>query len=281
MDNQLGKNLQNLRVMRGETLKIMAENLGCVRSTISQYESGNRKPDPETLKRLAKYFGKTVDELLYEDLSLLEKYPTKYISSSEVMEKYSQIMPLFFTEELMENSSFAKAYNLCRRVVRAFSEGDVLRGSIITDIFEGYLYALEEVERQEIIADLLWCIFLWWGQIADTKEMLRLQNKLLSKRLELGEIVRIQQNESREVEDKKAAFIADFDILITDAIRILKSEKEWSDLGDYYLALRYMYGIIDTGYSKEMNLAMGIQLMISYGQLENKYALSFFNAVTE
>jgi len=275
-NNQLGKNLQHLRVIRGETLEVIGENLGFARSTIKQYENGSRKPAPETLKRLAKYFGKTVDELLYEDLTVLKKFQTSLVSTSEIVDTYNRIMPLFSTQELMKNRNFSKAFNLCQKVLESFAKGENLRGSIITDIFDAFIHSLEEMESQETIADLLWCIYLWWGQLFDAKDMLLLQNKIISKKLDFVEVIHVQQNESKEVKEKKKEFIADFDILINDAIKVLKSDVVWSDLGDYYLALRYILGVIETGYSLEMNLAIGIQLMLSYAQLENKYAVNFF-----
>ena len=40
-----------------------------------------------------------------------------------------------------------------------------------------------------------------------------------------------------EVSEKKQAFLQDFKEMITEAIRALKSDTEWAELGDYYLAL--------------------------------------------
>ena len=65
------------------------------------------------------------------------------------------------------------------------------------------------------------------------------------------------------------------DELLWESIKALKSDEKWSDLGDYYLALRYTNGLVDTDLSAEMNVTMGIQLMIAYAQLDNKYAKLF------
>ena len=46
------------------TMKQLGECLGVAESTISQYETGKRQPDNETLIRLAEFFGVTVDNLL-------------------------------------------------------------------------------------------------------------------------------------------------------------------------------------------------------------------------
>lgn len=63
--------MKALRQRRKEsryTLAQVATALGFSRpSTISAYESGNRKPNIDILQKLAKLYGCTVDELLDKD----------------------------------------------------------------------------------------------------------------------------------------------------------------------------------------------------------------------
>ena len=56
-----------LRVLRkkcGITMKELGATIGVAESTISQYETGKRQPDYETLLKLGEYFGVTIDYLL-------------------------------------------------------------------------------------------------------------------------------------------------------------------------------------------------------------------------
>ena len=69
--NYLASNLKHLRKSYGETQEELAKALYLEKNTISQYESGSRKPDEETLKGIAKRYGVTMDLLLYEDLSFV------------------------------------------------------------------------------------------------------------------------------------------------------------------------------------------------------------------
>ena len=46
------------------TMKQLGEVLGVAESTISQYETGKRQPDNETLLRLGEFFGVTVGYIL-------------------------------------------------------------------------------------------------------------------------------------------------------------------------------------------------------------------------
>ena len=59
------------------------------------------------------------------------------------------------------------------------------------------------------------------------------------------------------------------------ALKALKSEQEWSDLADYYLALRYVLCLVDTGLSNEMNTAVGMQMMLSFMTMGNRHAFAF------
>lgn len=66
--------IRTLRKMRGITMKQLGEVVGLAESTISQYETGKRQPDNETLLKLGEFFNVTVDYLLGADQK--EKAPT-------------------------------------------------------------------------------------------------------------------------------------------------------------------------------------------------------------
>ncbi len=275
VNNLLGRNIQRLREIHGDTLETLGDAIGFAKSTIKGYENGSRKPDPDTVKTIANYYGKTVDELMHTDLTSLEKINLQQISLSSTVEIFEKTMPLFSSEEAMNNVSFKKGYDLSQRILKAFARGETLRGTFIMDVAELFIQAINETEAPEAIANLVWSIFVWWSQLFDAKEMLELQNKILAKKIDFIELSREMKNVSPEVESSRQGFISDFDELLCGSIKSLKSDKNWSDLGDYYLALRYTNGLVDTALSPEMNVTIGLQLMIAYAQLDNKYAKIF------
>jgi len=63
----LSKRLKELRLKSKKTQKEIAIYLDITREAYTQYETGARNPDYETLKKLADYFGVTVDYLLGRD----------------------------------------------------------------------------------------------------------------------------------------------------------------------------------------------------------------------
>lgn len=56
--------IREIRKERGLTMKELGMAIGLAESTISQYETGKRQPDNETLLKLGKYFSVSIDYLL-------------------------------------------------------------------------------------------------------------------------------------------------------------------------------------------------------------------------
>ncbi len=62
--NKFNENLKEMRVSAGLTQKQLAEKLGVLERTISYWESGKRECDFDTLIKIAKCFGCSIDDLL-------------------------------------------------------------------------------------------------------------------------------------------------------------------------------------------------------------------------
>ena len=273
--NQLGKNIQHLRIIHNETLDELGSIIHCAKSTVKGYENGSRKPDLQTLQLLSAHYNKPVDELLYTDLTGLENIYIDLNSPAHTTELLKVILPLYCSEEAMKNPNFKNGYDLSQKFLEAFSNAEVLSGNMIVRIFESFVKATDESETLEAVANLVWSVFVWWSQISDTSKLLSLQNKLLSKKLSIKDYMSLKNTEDVSITEKKAGFISDFDEIVTEALKVLKSEQEWSDLADYYLALRYVVGMVDTELSTEMNSAVGMQMMLSFMTLGNSHAFAF------
>ncbi len=274
-DNQLGKNIQYLRELYGETLDELGEVIHFARSTVKGYENGSRKPDPHTLDKIAKHYGKTVDELLYTDLTELIAMKMEVDSIKDILVLFQKILPLYTSEDAMRNSRFRNGYKFCHQIMDGFSKGETLRGTMITDAFQAFIEAFDELECPEAAANLMWTIFVWWTQIFDVKQMMSLQSKFLSNKLDIKDYLIIKENESDDLKEKKHGFVSDFDEIITEILKKLKSDSKWSDLADYYIALKYVFTMVDSELSPEMNSAVGMQMMLTFAKIGNPHALNF------
>lgn len=64
MGENFNENLKTARERRGLSQKEMAERIGVAKSTYSLYESGNREPNVQTIKKIADILNVSADELL-------------------------------------------------------------------------------------------------------------------------------------------------------------------------------------------------------------------------
>lgn len=69
---EFGQKLREVRTAKGYTQQALAEKLYVTRQTVSRWESGNRYPDLETLKKISAELEVSVDELLSAESDLDE-----------------------------------------------------------------------------------------------------------------------------------------------------------------------------------------------------------------
>lgn len=274
----LGKNIEHLRKIHGETLQELGKSVNLGNTTIKNYENADRTPDPQKLKALAKHYGKTIDELLHSDLSELGNLSFSLGSSAELVNMMKIIFPLSCSDKALRDSDFKKGYEGCCQIMNSFAGNVGIRGSIIPECFEAFGKSVEHAELPEGIANMVWLIFLLWSQFID-ENMIHALSSLMTPRKSSPPFTKAylaaKDHESSENKNKKQSFIDDIDETIIELLKALKSDPQWSNLADYYLALRYVLSMIDTGLSAEMNSAVGMQMMLSFLSLENPYAFNY------
>ena len=101
--------IRELRKAKKVTMKELGNMIGVAESTMSLYETGKRKPDPETLSRLADYFNVSVDYLLGRD----EEQPQAALSPADRQRRDVEAMLRAMSEADLE-----KVYDYVRFVAR-------------------------------------------------------------------------------------------------------------------------------------------------------------------
>ena len=84
--------LREIRKLSGLTMKELGIRIGVSESAISQYETGKRQPDYETLLKIADYFGVSVDYLLGKDEKAEDSELQEYL---EQLKNRSEMRMLF------------------------------------------------------------------------------------------------------------------------------------------------------------------------------------------
>lgn len=64
MGEHFNENLKAARERKNMTQKEVADNIGVAKSTYSLYESGNREPNVQTIKKIADILNVSADDLL-------------------------------------------------------------------------------------------------------------------------------------------------------------------------------------------------------------------------
>jgi len=102
--------LKELRKEKGLNQKQLAEIFNVKQNTISQWESGEREPDNDTLKALAKYFGVTTDYLLNGD------EVQRYVNDDETLD---------ILNELHKRPEMKALFQVTRKATKEDVEGAV------------------------------------------------------------------------------------------------------------------------------------------------------------
>jgi transcriptional regulator with XRE-family HTH domain len=133
------KKLKSLRESIGITQKALSEKLDIPQSTYALYETGNREPGFQVLRRIAKYFNVSSDYLL--GLS-------GYMNEKDIVHVSAEMQMLEGSIKWLSNQERTHFNDIFEQLVRMY---DKLRGTIIVDMYvtEGFLESIEK---------LLYCI---------------------------------------------------------------------------------------------------------------------------
>ena len=273
---KLGKNIKQLRRMHGETLGDLGDAVFVKNTTIKNYEKGDRLPDPEKVAAIAKHYGKTVDELINSDLTSLGD-TGDVVNFPEGVEAWfdlwENMVPLKCSGRALDNPDFKKAYEKCCEMVNKGKNLEPIATISLLPCFDLFEKALDTGDLPEAAANIMWLILLLWSNMFDAQTMNNIMEVLNeTDQKKRNKAVIKANNINTETQKMRAEFIEEMNDTVLSIIKMLKADPEWADLGDYYLGLRYVLGMVDTGLSLEMNKAVGMQMMLSLVQIGNDYA---------
>lgn len=83
----LGEKLKYLRNERGLYQRDVAHALDMAITTISGYERDDRRPNPETLKQLADYYGVTIDSLVGSSDNTIDALEEEFPEGIQVLRR--------------------------------------------------------------------------------------------------------------------------------------------------------------------------------------------------
>lgn len=277
----LGLNILALRKAYGKSQLEMAMDLNVKDNTISQYETGTQVPTRDMILKIAKYFRITENELIYGDFSNLEKIDIdaeKIADLNYNIQCFDDMFPIICDDEALKNENFKKAYQINMQVHDIIAQGKDLEEEKIDELIELYEKAYKEGVI-EGIANILWWIMVYGYIIRMSTpslvEKAETYSKLSPEQIMDETLLNIEDEEyseeNKEYEKEVLEYIVETEKDFFKYIKILKRSTKYSDLADYYIALRYIFGLYNNSQTLELNRTIGTELSYTLDELGNKY----------
>ena len=130
---EFGENLRRIREEKGITQQTMADHLYVTRQAVSRWEGGSRYPDLMTAKKMSRYLGVSMDELVSDD-DMQEAVEKTVILETPVAQKVQLVLMTLafmgFTTMLVIEISYLLS-NLINKMVYFDSYGIPLRNIML------------------------------------------------------------------------------------------------------------------------------------------------------
>ena len=270
---QWAKNIKLLRKSRGELQFQLGNIIGYSDRAISAFENGRNTPSEEIFTKIADHYEVTLDMLLHEKL-------TKKIISQR--------------NEIIDISMQTTWFNaLCVRVKsnRALNDEHFI---MATDCFEKLL-SINTISTIFIRESFEKCKNAYFDSYKHSRIIAGAANTLMVIILEYAflkvppemygkDVIRnkdIELLSNKENSEEQMDFIKANEDIFEECLRALRNNPNTIDLYEYYLALKYLYGMTINDETRETNNAIGLALLMEYYTFDNKYVERLFDKLFE
>lgn len=215
----LNENIKRLRLELGKPQNQVADELGIKRTTYSNYETGLREPNAETLISISKYFGVTIDYLL--DVEQINEYTNEeimYIKKCRKIDKKG----ISIIKQTIDSE-----YERCKEI-------EILE----KDLIEHYL-GLTDSQRKAVLDFMQRCIDKGEAQKQAREEAKKSVLTVKNQALELDEKEKSNEQDEEtlktiiETEEKRAKALSALENYDTVVIETT-TDKVYDDLQHFY-----------------------------------------------
>ena len=259
---KLGANIRSLRIAYGETQEQLGEAIYVEKNTVSYYENGKREPNKETLTAIANHFMVSVGELLHCDLTAVR---TITVDKDAFWENIDIILPIVSSEKALTNENFKKAFDAHKAFYEELHKVSMDGIDNVDVCIDGYLEAVEDDEIEaEAAANF---IALWYLLMMSMKAAPTIMK---NKPAALRQVAAKDEKVRKVIENTDPSFAADAKAALSEI-----DDDEMKDLADYYLALQYVWNLVDNDLDWGFNQRIGAEMMNAFVTVKNVYAARF------
>lgn len=282
----IGTNIRALRKIFDETQEELAEVLSVGKTTISQYENGKREPYIDTIEKIAKHYMITVDVLTSYDLSD-QQYKIK-VDEDMFSSKMVGMTPYFSSEKSEKNQKFSQAYNLHKKIMNSIPNISLGWYSLVNKCLYKYMEAYTDNDIKDIVAANIISVctivlYISRSSLYFIDNAAVMYTKYIEGADQLKYDLEDIPRETKSVIDKLQVISSnpEYTELIDKMYMDIKSSNRFIDLAYYYIALHYVLNIVDNDYDWKNNQHIGMEMMESFGTINNKYAIRFLEYMSE
>ena len=287
----VAKNFRIIREHYNLKQKVFANQLFISERSVQEYEAGRINIPEDVLKRLSARSGISLDEIMYTDLT--DKYKKGdgiFDESQEVIElaeeigdgifdAFKVIYPIIQNSE-KESDNFNEAVKITNDMGKnGFDFSDIIK------CINLFIHAYNEDKVDEAAVNVLSCFGYAWDILAICSAEITSDNfdGKVASYWEFTE--NAQKNiDIKKIDINRKAFLDKNNSLLTKYMGIVKNNPNYSDYSYYFLAMRYLGGMLDediTKLSKDEMTKFGSSMLDCLSKMGNKYAKAFLELKNE
>jgi len=278
-ENHLAENLRCLIRAYDKTQIKLAEALGVTRSAVSQWVSGKKEPSFELLELIARRYRVTIDQLRYSDLTLRKPMELPK-SKRRIYEDAASLFPCIRTDSAEIDTHFVLGYRAHKHLLDPSTHNVVAFELHLETAINEYRLAIRGSQCCEAACNLVSLYFLAASALINQNLVNQLvkapdntgRTSSLFNKAFLGDIPVWTEQDLGDLH----AFAKSTDAELTELLELLQSNHNFRDYAEYYLAVRYSYGLVDNDLGMEMNSRIGGEMLEAFANIGNKHARHYF-----
>ncbi len=282
----VAKNFKFLYKYFKDKQAVLAKMFNVPQSNISGYVNGTKPIPVDILQKIAIRYGVSVDDLSNKDLSLEFDSP-QTIDLKDTLSFGENMLPILTSNVAKTNDNFNRAHDILldalnlERMDAFYGKINVLEHAITL-----FQKAWEESNTYVALSNCLSTVLLVYAFYS--QRGIQIGQELIEKgSLSSFDIESSFLRDPRKpkapnpYEKKQKDFFEKYDDLVYGNIKLLKSNTQFSELGDYYLAICYFLGFAEDFIEYEQSFQTGFHMLLQLSKLDNKYADKFFETMPQ
>ena len=270
---QWAKNIKLLRKCRGELQFQLGNIIGYSDRAVSAFENGRNTPSEETFIKIANHYEVTLDMLLHEKLTKKTiSQRNEIIDISMQTTWFNALCVRVKSNRALNDEHFIMATDCFEKLLSINTISTIFIGESFEKCKNAYFDSYKHSRIIAGAANTLMVIILEYAFLKVPPEMYG-KDVIRNKDIELLS--------DKENSEEQINFIKAKEDIFEECLRALRNNPNTIDLYEYYLALKYLYGMTINDETREINNAIGLALLMEYYTFDNKYVERLFDKLFE